>query len=666
MILFSGGSLIHFPLIKRLTVRDFGLYPGKDNSNIFELKLGHGPWLVLGVNGLGKSTLLLLMRYLLAGPVKTRNAGFAGERDDLQAVNNKFFAVRVADGAQKASGEIEVRLGDVSLTVERSLANLAIKRATIASPDRSKEITTEDEYRAEITSLAGVSQFEDFVRILDGLAFFLEARQPLIWDGAAQFEMFRALLTPNLSAELRRLEGEIVSADSTARNLSATLYKITQKRDKEAVKKETATDTRARISAIQGEIDALSREELRLVEEIENVETLRIDRRLQLKRSEKELDDATQNYEKLKFEALRQAFAGVKPTEQYVFLKMLSDRICIACNQPADSAAAELQKRSDDCRCVICGNPREYSDNIETISDVMRVRASDAYGTLEAKREELSVANASYVASNNEVYALQQKLSQVRFQGEEKASLIRRLRKNLPADENLALGREEERIAVLRREVVSFREEREKAEREIDELLETLKRATERVREMVENAFNLQAAPFFAEQVRLVYAPRTAKIGQGGRSFEFPAFEVEMTSGATFGQFVRRTPEQVSLSQRDYLDIIFRMTLLEILGNNQSSLIVDGPEGSLDAVFAGRAGNLFAKYSQDSESNILLACNIIEGAFVPNTLSSFAPEDRTSRVINLIEQAAPTQALTDLRPQYLQKVKDILLREPDR
>ena len=646
-------------------MRDFGLYPGVENSNTFELNLGSGPWLVLGVNGLGKSTLLLLMRYLLVGAVKTRIAGFAGDREDLQAVNNKFFAVRVADGAQKASAEIEVRFGEATLLVERSLANLAIKRVIINSNNGIEEITSEEEYRVKISSLVGVAHFEDVVRISDGLAFFLEARQPLIWDGAAQFEIFRALLTPNLSAELRRLEGEIVSADSTARNLSATLYKITQKREKEAVKKETATDTRARIAAALGEIDALNRDELRLAEEIENVETLRVDRRLQVKRSEKELDDATQTYEKLKFEVLRQSFAGVKPTEQYVFLKMLSDRICIACNQPADAAASELQRRSDECRCVICGNPREFSDNVETISDAMRIRASEAYNMLAAKRDELSAANVNYIASNNEVFALQQKLSQIRYQGEEKASLIRRLRKNLPADENLALGREEERIAVLRREVVSFREDRERAEREIDELLEALKRATERVREMVESAFNFQAAPFFAEQVRLVYAPRNAKIGQGGRSFEFPAFEVEMTSGATYGQFIRRTPEQVSLSQREYLDIIFRMTLLGILGNNQSSLVVDGPEGSLDAIFAGRAGNLFAKYSQEREANIILACNIIEGAFVPNTLSNYQAKDRNSRVINLIEQAAPTQALTDLRPQYIQKVKDILLREPD-
>ena len=256
-------------------------------------------------------------------------------------------------------------------------------------------------------------------------------------------------------------------------------------------------------------------------------------------------------------------------------------------------------------------------------------------------------------------------MSAIRLAGEEKQSLIRRLRKNLPAEEGLALSREEERIRTLRSEVLSFRQERETAERSIEELLTQLSGAVEQIREKLEQAFNDQAAPFFAESVRLVYAPRTAKIGQGGRSFEFPAFEVEMTSGATLGQFVRRTPEQVSLSQREYLDIIFRMILVAVLGEGEGSLVIDGPEGSLDAVFAGRAGDLFARFSSSGRTNVLLACNIVEGGFIPHTLAAYQKDARPSRIINLLDQATPTQALLTLRPLYLDKVAEILARDPE-
>lgn len=659
-----GDPLIAFPRIERVSVRSYDLYPGLGESKELCLELGGGPWLVLGVNGLGKSTLLLLMRYLLTGAVRARGAGFAGDRDDLQAVNNRFFAVRVLDGARDSVATIEVSVGDAKLVVERSLSNLTLIKAVITRDGVSEEIGSEENYRAAFTALMGVAQFEDVVRALDHLTFYLEMRQPLIWDGAAQFELFRALLTPNLSADLRRLEGEIVSADSAARNLSATLFKITAKRQKEAIKKVSASDTRARIAAAQGELDALLKDEIKLSEELDGAETQRSDYNLQVKRAEKELDDAAQVYEKIKFDVLRQAFAGVNPTDQYIFLKLISEKICIACNQAAPDAAKEMQTRSDTGHCVVCGNPRKFDTNVEYIGDAAKNKAVEAYEALESRRRELDDLRRQFITSNDFVYALHKKLSAVRLNAETKHGTIRQLKKNLPAEEGLELSREEDRIVTLREQVQIFRQERTIAEQKIDELLVQLKNATEEIRERLEGAFDRRAEPFFAEQVRLVYAPRTAKIGQGGRSFEFPAFEVEMTSGATLSQFVRRTQEQVSLSQREYLDIIFRMILIDELGSGKGTLVVDGPEGSLDAVFAGRAGDLFARFAMGDTANVILACNIIEGGFIPHTLSAYLKEQRRSRVVNLIEQAMPTQALINLRDLYMQKVDEILGQDP--
>ena len=82
--------MIAFPLIESVSVHGYTLCPDRHDSRGFDFDLGAGPWLILGVNGLGKSTLLLLLRYLLTGPVRTRSAGFAGEREDLQSVNIPF------------------------------------------------------------------------------------------------------------------------------------------------------------------------------------------------------------------------------------------------------------------------------------------------------------------------------------------------------------------------------------------------------------------------------------------------------------------------------------------------------------------------------------------------------------------------------------------------
>jgi hypothetical protein len=192
-----------------------------------------------------------------------------------------------------------------------------------------------------------------------------------------------------------------------------------------------------------------------------------------------------------------------------------------------------------------------------------------------------------------------------------------------------------------------------------------LSTATEAIRERLEANFQTRADAFFAEKLRLVYAPRKDRIGQTGRPFDFPAFEVEMTSGATQSQFIRRHADQVSLSQREYLDMIFRISIIETLSNTGGSFVVDGPEGSLDAVFAERAGDLFAKLSERTSANtVVMACNVVEGQFIPNTLRDYhTPAAREARLVNLLDLAAPTTALTELRGKYRQAIDTILSQD---
>ena len=178
----------------------------------------------------------------------------------------------------------------------------------------------------------------------------------------------------------------------------------------------------------------------------------------------------------------------------------------------------------------------------------------------------------------------------------------------------------------------------------------------------LEASFNQLAQAFFSEDVKLVFASRKTKFGQAGRLFEFPAFEIEMTSTATDGDFIRRTREQVSLSQQEYLDLIFRISFLKTFGLGAGSFIVDGPEGSVDAVFAEKAGGLFAELARVLEkSTVILACNVVEGDFIPETLKYFSTEERRrERLINLIELGAPTAALRTLKEKYLAKIDKIL------
>lgn len=655
--------MIAFPLIQELRVERYPLFPGENKDHVLDLALGNGPWVILGVNGLGKSTILLLMRYLLAGPIRLRDAGFAGDRQDVMAGNARLFAMRVAGGAKDSLATLKVQFGDLTVEVTRRLDNLSIHRAEITKSGQATEISSETDYQLQILKAMNLGRFDDAVRVFDFVTFFLEARRPLIWDLSAQFELFRATLTPDLSAQLRELEGQIVSSDSLARGLNANVFSIQKRRNAEARKAQKQDTTQAELSterAAYEEAEASAKKSEALAEEIEQEVD---DAFLLVKRAEKDVDDLSREYELLKYESLKAVFEKCSVSEQYVFLRLLSDEICLVCGASAPEAADELRGRLGKGLCPICGNKHlatsegddaNHGNKITAIAqnaDKAYALLSDARADLEEKRRAWEDRRAAFSNERQKVTAFSEEAAI-------KARKIRLLEKRLPIEDRSRLEKEAERLSSLREQVEISRQERADAEKEISGLLAELKSKTEQIRDALEKRFNALAQPFFAERVRLVYAPRSTRIGQQGTRFDFPAFEVELTSGATHGDFVRRTSEQVSLSQRDYLDLIFRMALIDVLGDETGTLVVDGPEGSVDAVFAERAGDLFAKFSKDTRKSTVLACNIVEGGFIPHTLSFFA-EKPQERVIDLLDLTVPTAALSDLRPEYEEKVQEI-------
>lgn len=652
--------MISFPLLRQLRVEGYQLYPGPNGDGVMDLALAEGPWLILGVNGLGKSTLLLMMRNLMTGAARVRPAGFGGERSDIQGIGDRFFAVRVGDDARNASAQLEVAFGDQTLRVTRRLTNLTLVSARIDGPEGAVEqIETEEAYRAALSRLMNLETFDDTLRVIDHIIFYLETRRSLIWDDAAQFEIFRALLMPSQSAKLRALEGKIVSADSSARNLSAVIYKITQDRTKEANRQNSEAETRARIASLHAAISALDLSGQTLRQQLDGYEEERDNARLQLKRADNEVAVAVQEYERLKFDTLRSAFRDIKPTDQYLLLKLVSDRVCFVCGKPAEEAAQEVQARLERGQCPVCG--ADHGDpTSEPMPDNWAARARTAYDKVESSRATLTENAKTFEDRSKRAAETEVRLAEVHRQVEGYRIDVHKLGKLLPSGDAEKLDKEQSRIAAFMEQMRAFQAQRSAAEIEIEALLADLKRKTEEISERLQDRFNEFAEPFFAERVRLVYAARETRIGQTGKSFPLPAFEVEMTSGATQGDYVRRKAEQVSLSQREYLDLIFRMVLLDVLGEGGGSLVVDGPEGSLDAVFAERAGELFGTFASKPNSNAILACNIVEGDFIPFALGGYSKTEKRGRIINLLDQAIPTAALRELKPLYLAKIEQIL------
>ena len=75
---------------------------------------------------------------------------------------------------------------------------------------------------------------------------------------------------------------------------------------------------------------------------------------------------------------------------------------------------------------------------------------------------------------------------------------------------------------------------------------------------------------------------------------------------------VRTESFQVSESQRFFLDIALRMALATYLSkeNNEATMLIDTPEGSLDIAYESRVGKMFADFVVDYNQNMMMTANI--------------------------------------------------------
>jgi predicted ATP-dependent endonuclease of OLD family len=262
--------MINFPIFKRLDISDFGLYPGLPGGEQgLHIEFKNGLTLVLGANGLGKTTLVNILYRLLTGPFdipgltdRPELGNLKIEAKSLNKYDKSIFSKRVVDAAAYSRARLIVQFGDYEVVVERNLQSLNL---TLFSVDG--EVLSNDEvvsFQSTILEITGVSSFGDWILLLRHLVFYFEDRRALVWDTSAQKEILRILFLSNdISKQWTADAREILEVDSRMRNLSAVLGK------EEKALSQTEAKTKDGIATI---------EELKLIEQLQSVDELQLEK----------------------------------------------------------------------------------------------------------------------------------------------------------------------------------------------------------------------------------------------------------------------------------------------------------------------------------------------------------------------------------------------------
>ena len=668
--------MINFPIFEQLDVTGFGLYPGKPGkSSGLSVKFQPGLTLILGANGLGKTTLITILYRLLTGPFDIPALTARGDlgNANLQATalsssGKGVFAQRVTDGGKDAVARLQMTIGDTTVVIERKLRDLSLVGFTVAGKAlKPDEIGI---FQTEIARLVGVWSFGDWILLLRHMVFYFEDRRALVWDASAQRQLLRFLLLPAaIAKKWTEDEREILELDSRMRNLRFAAYREEQALSEVETKVRKGANVREELQTLESlqAVDISARE--KLDDKFVEIDSRRQHARLRHLKAQQERESRYREFERAKLMAVEARFPQKSASARFILEQLFAEADCLVCGNHVPAAAALLEKRIAANDCVVCGSDLSGPETAVPAAKLADRRVKKAEASLTAIEPELAEADEQRQSTEDEYSAATLHLAELDAKIGERTVRIDSLVRRLPPGE-AEIHKQRSELASMRSRVEALTLDLSRKRDAFSVFVDTQSRnLVSRSAEIMES-FAKFAGGFLLETVQLVWSPQRARVGQTGEPIEFPAFELDM-SGANFPSPVRRTgPEQVSESQREFIDLAFRMSLMAVASSSgQSSLVIDAPESSLDAVFVTRAADVLARFAQpDSGNRLTITSNLVEGHLIPELLQRAAPSgNRLSRVVDLFDIAEPTAAIRELGKEYDKIMKGLMAQvEPKR
>lgn len=658
--------MIRFPRFERLGVEGYGMFPGTPENPGLRATFQPGLTLVLGANGLGKTTLVTLLYRMCTGPYDI--AGLVGAAplgtrslvaSRMQRWDQRVLAARVHDDAAQASATLEMSLGPHRIEITRSLRNLVVTRLLV---DGEEMQATDERFQSLVTELCDVPSFGEWILLLRYLTFYTEDRGALVWDPSAQRQILRLLLLPrSKAAAWAEQERDVLELDSRVRNLQATLNREETSERRARTKAKDSKAILEELEALDNELGTQTAALNEISQYLPDAEQARQDARLRALTAEQDRDSTYRRLERLQLSLIAEAFPSHDATARYLIARLLVDGVCLTCGSEVPQVASELAGRAESSRCVVCAS------QVTKRKRPRRLQAAIKQAADELVKLDATLRAADHTRSEAEAF-----FEQVLYDFKQRDATIARLRariaaltRRLPPNER-SLRAQAAEVTSLRGRLETLKSHLEALRSKFEDLVRRDMRTIARQREQVTEQFEAFAAGFLLEDCDLRWSPHRARVGQTGPSVDFPGFELDM-SGSDFPSPVRRSePEQVSESQREFIDLAFRMALMAVAGESGAGTIVmDAPETSLDAVFSERAATVLLRFADPSRDNrLLITSNLTDGQLIPQMLKAAGITSPTDpRTIDLLRIATPTAATRQFSEEYA-RIRDGLF-SPD-
>lgn len=596
------------PLPRQLVLENFSLYR---NRRRIDVTFDDGVFCLAGANGLGKSTFLTTLNYAVTGVAADPDRKFGSLVEFYrftQPYAVAYYSGRIADiDRDLAFVRITMSVGDHEYELERGFFEQeSLRYLQITGPDgivyghddADSDSDRNAAYKQQVLIDSGLAQFEQLVFLQHFLLTFDERRRLLLWDEQTieQALLLAFGVSPEQARRADDWRRKAERAESQARNLQ---YQATTARQRMADLRRRITPDAEDEADRDHSYERVLRETNELERQMERLRREESTAQLAEAEAQAVLVSAEQAYEEA-FSRLLQP----SPREHPLVLQSLQSDTCAVCS--TDGAAARLTAVLDVHTCPLCGTQlpapaEEEPQDLETL-DAALAQARTHAAAIARRREELQNQRGVLDEQLQSLDADRRDVDAV------KASEARGLTEG--AVRGLLMQYENEaRDATERRN--AWRTKRDEYRRLLTPVARELAQRYAAAEERFVPRFTALAHRFLGLDVEVYLQQRAGR----------PALVVAVEGSE------RRSYDQMSESQRYFLDIALRMALVQHIGDGQrvGCLYVDTPEGSLDISYEARAGDMFADFVEGGD-RLIMTANINTSRLLQALAAACGPE----------------------------------------
>ncbi len=645
------------PIIKKITVENLSLYTQAINRDVYP-----GINMVIGGNGLGKTTLVNTALFALVGnsPYYSLNVR-TGRIEDVPLIDRDYFVGRLKpEDQERAQVTLAVEVDTKEITISRALFRPRILRFEVKdNKGDSLQVyegdpgELEKDYQRMMEQMLDIGRFEHFVFLVANLLVFGEDRRTLVWDTEVQNRVIRLLfLDREFDEKFDNLSKQVTGFDTSARHKSETRKDINRAIERwleaksEALGKSTSASeverqqVELRLAELQSKIDTVV-EEINELEEALEIEVSQL-RSLIAEADQIELKrlPIVQQLEELESKFYSNVYQSVPPEYVLVLENLAKQGICQICGATGDDLRQLGQELKEEGQCIVCRSAIQYTGESETDEDDedLAERINTLRRSLDQLEQDQRACVEAQAAANVEIKRIQDVVTgktRVRRQLESEMVELRTeyvietgSEPFTDAQEDPWLVKQKQDVDRLTGQVEALYQKRDEARAALNILNRQLTNVMRAVNEELTPLFSHFASRFLGTECELVVSQRTR--ARKPVTYVYPRFNDEG----------REEMEQVSESQRFFLDQAFRMALITWFTQSTDQptfFVVETPEGSLDLAYERNVADMYIEFSSYGHS-IIVTSNLNSSNFLGGLYDCLGDDqEKQYRTLDLLQ-----------------------------